>query len=107
MSEIRPLDDSETALTLEAAEPERKEPPLFRVLLLNDDYTPMDFVVEVLMRFFTMSEEIATQTMLQVHTRGAGNCGVFTREIAETKVHQVSEYARSNQHPLMCTMEAL
>jgi ATP-dependent Clp protease adaptor protein ClpS len=94
-------------LAVEAAEPETKEPPMYRVLLLNDDYTPMDFVIQILMRFFNMSEELATQTMLQVHTRGVGNCGIFTREIAETKVHQVTEHARSNQHPLMCTMEAL
>lgn len=92
-------------LVVEATEPEVKQPPMYRVLLLNDDYTPMDFVIQVLMRFFNMPEEQAIQTMLQVHTRGVGNCGIFTREIAETKVHQVTEHARSNQHPLMCTME--
>jgi ATP-dependent Clp protease adaptor protein ClpS len=105
MSEKQYQIDSETGLA--TAEPEVKEPPMFRVLLLNDDYTPMDFVVEVLKHFFNMPEELATQTMLQVHTRGVGNCGIFTRDVAETKVHQVSEHARSNQHPLMCTMEAI
>lgn len=107
MSEKQHEDDPESGLALATAEPEVKEPPMFRVLLLNDDYTPMDFVVEVLMRFFNMPENLATQTMLQVHTRGAGNCGIFTRDIAETKVHQVTEHARSHQHPLMCTMEAV
>ncbi|MEF2146900.1 ATP-dependent Clp protease adapter ClpS [Luteimonas sp. FXH3W] len=80
-------------------------PPLYTVLLLNDDYTPMDFVVEVLRQFFNMDAERATQVMLHVHTRGRGVCGLFTREIAEAKVATVNEYARANQHPLMCTME--
>ena len=78
---------------------------MYKVILLNDDYTPMEFVVQVLERFFGMNRERATQVMLHVHTRGMGVCGVFTREIAETKMHQVNEYARSNQHPLLCTME--
>lgn len=103
MAEGRPLWDSE--LDLQEAEPEVKPPPLYKVLLLNDDFTPMDFVVEVLMRFFGMSEERATQVMLHVHTRGVGVCGVYTKEIAETKVHQVNRYARENGHPLLCTME--
>ena len=85
--------------------PEVARPPLYSVLLLNDDYTPMDFVVDVLMRFFPMNLEAATQVMLHVHTRGRGVCGVFTREIAESKVAQVNEYSRMNQHPLLCTME--
>jgi ATP-dependent Clp protease adaptor protein ClpS len=80
-------------------------PPLYTVLLLNDDYTPMDFVVDVLMQFFALDLEKATQVMLHVHTRGRGVCGVYTREIAESKVAQVNEYARLNQHPLLCTME--
>ena len=75
------------------------------MVLLNDDYTPMEFVVEVLEVFFGMNREKATQVMLHVHTRGRGVCGVFTREIAESKVAQVNEYARLNQHPLLCTME--
>ncbi|MGV8944414.1 ATP-dependent Clp protease adapter ClpS [Thermomonas sp.] len=85
--------------------PETARPPLYAVLLLNDDYTPMDFVVEILTRFFTLDLERATQVMLHVHTRGRGVCGVFTREIAESKVAQVNEYSRMNQHPLLCTME--
>jgi len=87
------------------AKPKLKRPPMYRVMLLNDDYTPMDFVVEVLETFFQMNKEQATQVMLHVHTRGAGVCGVFTREIAETKVTQVNEYSRSHHHPLLCTME--
>lgn len=87
------------------ARPEVTRPPLYTVLLLNDDYTPMDFVVDVLMQFFALDLERATQVMLHVHTRGRGVCGVYTREIAESKVAQVNEYARLNQHPLLCTME--
>ena len=85
--------------------PETARPPLYSVLLLNDDYTPMDFVVDVLLRYFPLNLEQATQIMLHVHTRGRGVCGVFTREIAESKVAQVNEYSRMNQHPLLCTME--
>ena len=88
--------------------PERVEtqpPPMYSVLLLNDDYTPMDFVVTVLQSFFTMSLDQATQVMLHVHTRGRGVCGVFTREVAESKVAVVNEYARHHHHPLLCTME--
>ncbi len=79
---------------------------MYKVLLLNDDYTPMDFVVHVLEDIFGMDYEKATQIMLQVHTRGVGVCGVFTRDIAETKVALVNQFARKNQHPLLCTMEA-
>lgn len=92
-------------LAVQEAKPKLKRPPLYKVILLNDDYTPMDFVVEVLQRFFGMGREKATQVMLHVHTRGIGVCGVFTRDIAETKVFQVNSYARENQHPLQCTME--
>jgi ATP-dependent Clp protease adaptor protein ClpS len=92
-------------LALQEAKPKLKRPPLYKVMLLNDDYTPMEFVVQVLEYFFRMDREKATQIMLHVHTRGVGVCGVFTREIAETKVAQVNDYARSNQHPLLCTME--
>ena len=84
---------------------EIKVPRKYKVVLLNDDYTPMDFVVEVLKRFFHLSEEIAVQVMLQVHIQGKGICGVFTRDIAETKVAQVNDYARMNQHPLLSSME--
>ena len=87
------------------AKPRLKKPPLFRVILLNDDYTPMDFVVEVLETIFSMERSKATQIMLEVHTRGKGVCGVYTYEIAETKVAQVNGYARQHQHPLLCTME--
>jgi ATP-dependent Clp protease adaptor protein ClpS len=75
------------------------------VVLLNDDYTPMDFVVHVLEAFFSLPRDKATQVMLQVHTQGKGVCGVYTREIAETKVHQVNTFSRDNQHPLLCTLE--
>lgn len=78
---------------------------MYKVILLNDDYTPMEFVVEVLESFFAMDRAKATRVMLHVHTRGVGVCGLFTREIAETKVVQVNDYARSNQHPLLCSME--
>ncbi len=82
-----------------------KKPDLYRVLLLNDDYTPMEFVVHVLMRFFAKDEDEATRVMLHVHHEGVGECGVFTFEIAETKVTQVMDLARANQHPLQCVME--
>lgn len=94
-----------TGLAVETNRPEVARPPLYSVLLLNDDYTPMDFVVEVLMHFFALNAEKATQVMLHVHTRGRGVCGVFTREVAESKVAQVNEFSRINQHPLLCTME--
>lgn len=82
-----------------------KRPTPYRVLMLNDDYTPMEFVVQVLQRFFRMSIEEATRVMLHVHQRGVGVCGVFTYEVAETKVSQVMDFARENQHPLQCTLE--
>lgn len=95
----------EEGLAVQTAQPKLKQPPLYKVLILNDDYTPMEFVVQVLEIFFHMGREKATQIMLHVHTRGRGVCGVYTREIAETKVQQVNDYARSNQHPLLCAME--
>ena len=82
-----------------------KKPNLYRVLLLNDDYTPMEFVVLVLERFFQKNRQQATQIMLHVHNHGVGECGVYTYEIAETKVSQVMDFARQNQHPLQCVME--
>ncbi|MGI9365027.1 MAG: ATP-dependent Clp protease adapter ClpS [Rhizobiaceae bacterium] len=85
--------------------PKVKKPSLYRVLLLNDDFTPMEFVVEVLARFFQMDLESATQVMLHVHQNGVGECGVYTYEVAETKVTQVMDHARKNQHPLQCVME--
>jgi ATP-dependent Clp protease adaptor protein ClpS len=105
MSDHRPNDERDDDLSVEEAKPKLRRPPMFKVLLLNDDYTPMEFVVQVLETFFGMSRERATQIMLHVHTRGVGVCGVFTREIAETKVMQVNDFSRSHQHPLMCTME--
>ncbi len=88
------------------AKPEVKKPPLYKVVLLNDDYTPMEFVVEVLEMFFKMNREQATQVMLTVHTQGKGVCGIFTKDIAETKAAQVNQYARDHQHPLLCEIEA-
>ena len=84
---------------------ELKPPSMYKVILNNDDFTPMDFVIEVLMKFFKMDQERATDTMLQVHYKGKAVCGVYSAEIAETKVVQVNQYARENQHPLLCTME--
>jgi ATP-dependent Clp protease adaptor protein ClpS len=85
--------------------PRTKRPNLYRVLLLNDDYTPMEFVVLVLERFFNKSRDAATRIMLHVHQNGVGECGVFTYEVAETKVTQVMDFARKHQHPLQCVME--
>ncbi len=87
------------------AKPKTKKPSMYKVLMLNDDYTPMEFVVHVLERFFSKSHEEATQIMLHVHQKGVGLCGVFTHEVAETKVNQVMDLARRSQHPLQCTLE--
>ena len=92
-------------MALQEAKPKLKQPALYKVILLNDDYTPMEFVVLVLETFFGMSREQAVQVMLHVHTRGIGVCGVYSREIAETKVAQVNDFSQSNQHPLLCTLE--
>lgn len=99
--------DDEQGLALQPADPELKRPSLYRVVLMNDDYTPMEFVVHILEQFFAMNREKATQVMLAVHTQGKGVCGVFTRDIAETKAAQVNEYSRENQHPLLCEVEAV
>jgi ATP-dependent Clp protease adaptor protein ClpS len=107
MSNRDPQREHDYGTLVETAKPEVAKPPLFQVVLLNDDYTPMDFVVAVLETFFAMTRQKATQVMLHVHTRGKGVCGVFTREVAETKVTQVNEFSRSHHHPLMCTMEKL
>ena len=90
---------------LEAQKSKLKPPPMFKVMLLNDDYTPMEFVVLVLQKFFGMSRERATQVMLKVHREGIGVCGVYPKDIATTKVQQVGAYARKHQHPLQCVME--
>ncbi|MFA7096696.1 MAG: ATP-dependent Clp protease adapter ClpS [Gammaproteobacteria bacterium] len=103
--EQHPKHVNDNGLAVEEAKPKLKRPPLYKVILLNDDFTPMEFVVQVLEQFFGMGREKATQVMLHVHTRGKGVCGVFTHEIAETKVAQVNEYSRRHQHPLLCTME--
>jgi len=90
---------------VEPAKPKLAKPPLWKVVLLNDDYTPMEFVVEVLQVFFRLDREEATVVMLHVHRKGKGVCGVFTREIAETKVAHVTQFARESKHPLLCEME--
>ena len=90
---------------LEAQRSKLKPPPMFKVMLLNDDYTPMEFVVVVLQKFFGMTRERATQVMLKVHREGIGICGVYPRDVATTKVQQVAAYYRKHQHPLQCVME--
>ena len=92
-------------LLVEEARPKLQKPPLFKVFLLNDDFTPMEFVVAILKTFFNMDEEKATQVMLHVHTKGMGVCGVFSKDIAETKVRQVNDFSRNHQHPLLCDLE--
>lgn len=92
-------------LALKEAKPELKEPSMYKVFLLNDDFTPMEFVVTLLEKLFGMDREKATRVMLLVHSQGKGVCGIYTYEIAETKVAQVNEYAQRHQHPLLCSME--
>lgn len=99
-----PAEERETGILLKTR-PKTKKPSMYKVLLLNDDYTPMEFVVHVLERFFQKTRQEATDIMLHVHRRGVGICGVFTYEIAETKVAQVMDFARQNEQPLQCTME--
>ena len=96
------LDDD---IAVQEAKPRLKRPPLYKVVLLNDDFTPMAFVVDILKLFFGMTEEKATQVMLHVHTRGLGVCGVFSRDVAETKVRLVNDFSQQHQHPLLCEME--
>jgi len=98
-----PLRDDD--LAVQEARPKLKRPPLYNVVLLNDDFTPMEFVVHVLEMFFGLPREQSVRIMLHVHTRGKAVCGCYSREIAETKVAQVNDYARENNHPLLCTME--
>ena len=95
---------SETGLVTKV-ERKTKKPPLYKVLMLNDDYTPMEFVVYALEQFFNKTKEEATQIMLHIHGKGVGICGIFTYEIAGTKINQVTDFARQNKHPLQCTME--
>lgn len=97
--------DRDGGLAVQESKPQLKQPPMYKVILLNDDYTPMEFVVEVLRKFFRLDRERAVQVMLHVHTRGQGVCGTFTRDVAETKVAVVNEFSKENDHPLKCTME--
>jgi len=94
-------------VAIQTADPELKRPALYRVVLMNDDFTPMEFVVHILEQFFSLGREKATQVMLQVHTQGKGVCGVYTKDIAETKAALVNDYSRESQHPLMCDVEEL
>ncbi len=100
-----PKTRSQETVFAEPTTTRQKPPPMFKVLLLNDDFTPMDFVVMVLQQFFAKSREQATQIMLKVHNEGAGLCGIYPRDIAETKVNQVTVFAQEHQHPLQCVME--
>jgi ATP-dependent Clp protease adaptor protein ClpS len=105
MSQHQSDTDYDSGLALEEERPKLKPPQQYKVILVNDDYTPMEFVIQVLMTIFSMDHAKATRVMMAVHTKGKGICGIFSYEIAETKVDQVNEYARINQHPLLCTME--
>lgn len=102
LQEDEPNYDGDGNLAVETAKPKLKPPSMYKVLMMNDDYTPMDFVVEVLQGFFAMTDEQATQIMLTVHNQGAAVCGVFTKDIAETKAAMVNDYARECQYPLLC-----
>ena len=100
------FDDEDSAgLAVQEAKPALQAPPMYKVVLFNDDYTPMDFVVEILEVFFNLNRELATKVMLAVHTEGRAVCGIYTRDVASTKVHQVIERSREAGHPLQCTME--
>ncbi|MFQ5974002.1 MAG: ATP-dependent Clp protease adapter ClpS [Alphaproteobacteria bacterium] len=105
MSEKKPGDTDGQTGVITRTKPKTKRPSMYKVLMLNDDYTPMEFVVHVLERFFNKAHEEAVRIMLHVHQRGIGVCGVFTYEVAETKVTQVIDFARKHQHPLQCTLE--
>lgn len=107
MGKIDRDEENEEGLAVDTAKPKLEQPPLYRVVMLNDDYTPMEFVVQVLEAFFAMGRERATRIMWQVHTQGKGICGVFIYEIAETKVAQVNEYSMNHQHPLKCVLEKI
>ncbi|ARN76481.1 ATP-dependent Clp protease adapter ClpS [Oceanicoccus sagamiensis] len=103
--DLPPDYDREGDVALAEAKPELKPPSMYQVILLNDDYTPMEFVVEILEMFFNMGREKATQVMLAVHTQGKGVCGIYTKDIAETKAAQVNQYARDSEHPLLAEIE--
>ncbi len=98
-------EDQDGSLATAATRPKVTQPPLYKVVLLNDDYTPMDFVVDVLCSFFGMNVEKATQIMLKVHTEGKAVCGVFSKDVAETKAQQVNDYSRECEQPLLCNVE--
>tara|TARA_B100001750_G_C15486192_1_gene588429 strand:+ start:129 stop:491 length:363 start_codon:yes stop_codon:yes gene_type:complete len=102
---IEDQEDQDTSTVSLAKKPQLKKPPLYRVLIFNDDYTPMEFVVYVLQSFFGYDRDKATQIMLAVHTQGRGVCGIFTKEVAETKSSQVNNFARENEHPLISEIE--
>ena len=97
--------DQQDDLAVEEAKPKLKKPKKYKVILMNDDYTPMEFVVQILTTFFAMNQEAATKIMLTVHTKGKAVCGEYSYDIAETKVEQVNDYSRQHKHPLLCTME--
>ena len=99
--------DSGTLSLVELEEPKLKKPSLYRVILLNDDYTPMEFVIYVLQTFFSYDKEKATQIMLAVHTKGKGVCGIYTKEVAETKSNQINNFAKQNEHPLVSDIEPI
>ena len=98
---------TDDGLSLEEAKPKLKKPSLYKVVMLNDDYTPMEFVVQVLEKFFGMDREKATKIMLEIHTAGKAVCGIFTQDVAETKADQVNQYAQENEHPLLCEVESV
>lgn len=107
MSDFEPSKDHEHGLAVQSAKPKLKKPPLYKVILLNDDFTPMGFVIDILMQFFNMPQDKATRVMLQIHTQGIGVCGTYTKDVAETKVCIVNQYSRDHQHPLLCSMEEM
>jgi ATP-dependent Clp protease adaptor protein ClpS len=94
-------------VVVQEEKPKLKKPALYRVVLLNDDYTPMEFVIDILMMFFSMNQEKSTQVMLAVHTQGKGVCGTYSRDVADTKAAQVNQFARDNKHPLLCEVEVV
>lgn len=98
--------EEEQGVAVEESPPETKKPRMYKVIILNDDYTPMDFVVSVLKKFFYKTTENATQIMLDIHYKGRGTAGIYTNDVAETKMHQVNDYSKANDHPLQCTIEA-
>ena len=105
MSEQNPFLTDNGELAVREQRPKLRRPPMYQVVLMNDDYTPMDFVVEILQLFFGLGREQSTRIMLSVHTSGKGVCGVYPKDVAETKVAQVNDYSRQHQHPLLCIME--